>query len=198
MRKLLGLLRDDRPAELGPQPRLADLPDLVETARRAGARVDLTMAAAGPPVPPGIGVCAYRIVQEALSNAGRHSPGAAVSVVVGQDEEVLRLLIVNGPGAADEITLADTPDITGTADAADPADLADLADLAGADRTADTPTDADRASAAGRREPGHGLVGMRERVALLGGSLTSGPADDGGYAVWATLPLSGADQPAVP
>jgi signal transduction histidine kinase len=166
MRKLLGLLRDDRPVELNPQPDLTDLPELVETARRAGARIELTVAANGSPAPQGVGVCAYRIAREALSNTGRHAPGSSVSVVVGQDAEFLRLLIVNGPGPADSV---------------DPVG----AQSHGGQKPADE-----------YREPGHGLVGMRERVALLGGSLTSGPAEDGGFTVWATLPLAGTEVPA--
>ncbi len=146
MRKLLGVLRSDHPAERGPQPRLADLPELAAAARRAGVKVELSLPAAGGQVPPGVGVCAYRIVQEALSNAGRHAPGAAVTVTVDQDGNAVRLRVANGPG---------TP--------------------------AGPSTDGQR--------PGHGLTGMRERVALLGGSLTAGQAPGGGFAVSAVLPL---------
>ena len=82
--------------ELGPQPRLADLPELIEGARRAGAAVSFSLDGActlpdtppdarpadGIAVPDGVGLCAYRIVQESLSNAGRHAPGAAIRVTV--------------------------------------------------------------------------------------------------------------------
>jgi signal transduction histidine kinase len=146
MRKLLGVLRSDYPADRAPQPRLADVPELAAAARRAGGTVRLSMPATADNVPPDVGVCAYRIVQEALSNAGRHAPGAAVTVTVDNDINAIRLQIANSPG---------TP-------------------------AAPSPN--------GYR-PGHGLTGMRERVALLGGSLTAGPARGGGFAVSAVLPL---------
>jgi signal transduction histidine kinase len=147
MRRLLGVLRSDSPAERVPQPRLADVPELVEVARRAGAAVSLEMSGDDDPVPPSVGVCAYRIVQESLSNAGRHAPGAAISVQVGREPEAVLLRITNepasghGPGAA---------------------------------------------SPGGS---GQGLTGMRERVALLGGSLEAGPDSRGGFAVRAVLPV---------
>jgi signal transduction histidine kinase len=75
MRRLLGVLRHDQPAERAPQPQLADLPVLVETARQAGVPVELSAAPALDEVPAGVGVCAYRIVQESLSNASGHLTG---------------------------------------------------------------------------------------------------------------------------
>jgi signal transduction histidine kinase len=96
MRRLLGVLRSDAPAEHAPQPRLADLPQLAETARQAGAEVSLAMPHDTAPVPAGVGVAAYRIVQEALSNAGRHAPGAAVSITVEVEPPVVRLCVLNG------------------------------------------------------------------------------------------------------
>ena len=148
MRRLLGVLRDDQPAALAPQPELADLPSLVDTARQAGLAVELSVPAALGRVPPGVGVCAYRIVQESLSNASQHAPGAAVTVSVDHDSGAVLLRVANGPGGP-----------------ADPA--------------------------RNERGPGHGLTGMRERVALLGGSLSAGPSPDGGFVVSAVLPLGG-------
>jgi signal transduction histidine kinase len=146
MRRLLGALRSDQPAEHAPQPQLADLAEVAAATRRAGVTVELSMPGAFGQVPRSVGVCAYRIVQEALSNAGRHAPGAAVRVNIGQDGGHLCLQVTNGPGAP-----AQSPPVPG--------------------------------------QPGHGLAGMRERVALLGGSLSAGPAADGGFAVSAVLPL---------
>jgi signal transduction histidine kinase len=152
MRRLLGVLRQDQPAALAPQPQLADLPALVAASRQAGVPVELTLPAELGQVPAGVGVCAYRIIQESLSNASQHAPGAAVTVSVGQDAGALRLRVANsavqplrpgephGPG----------PDEPG---------------------------------------PGHGLTGMRERVALLGGSLSAGPEPGGGFVVCAVLPV---------
>jgi signal transduction histidine kinase len=158
MRGLLGVLRGSdlgTQPELGPQPRLADLPELIEGARRAGATVSFAMDGAGslpPAVPPtddaavpdGVGLCAYRIVQESLSNAGRHAPGAAISVTVEAQHGSVRVNVINEPSAADQ------PRDNGT----------------------------------GHR---HGLTGMRERVALLGGTLKAGPEAGGGFAVRAVL-----------
>jgi signal transduction histidine kinase len=99
-------------------------------------------------VPPSAGVCAYRIVQEALSNAGRHAAGAPVAVSVQRTTRTVTLQVTNGPG------------------------------VPGVPR-------------ANGHRPGHGLVGMRERVELLGGSLSAGPVPDGGFMLSAVLPLRG-------
>ena len=146
MRRLLGVLRSDQPAGLAPQPQLSDLPALVNAARRAGVSVELAVPSALGNVPSGVAVCAYRIVQESLSNASQHAPGAAVSVSVGHEAGAVRLRVANGPGEA-------------------------------------------VGPAAGEPGSGHGLTGMRERVALLGGSLSAGPSAGGGFVVSAVLPL---------
>ena len=144
MRRLLGVLRQDQPAGLAPQPQLSDLPALVDAARQSGVAVELSMPSAPGPVPSGVALCAYRIVQEALSNASRHAPGAAVTVSVDHDAAAVLLRVANGPGGP----------------------------------------------ARNGHQPGHGLTGMRERVALLGGSLSAGAAPGGGFVVSAVLPLT--------
>ena len=146
MRRLLGVLRYDQPAGLAPQPQLSDLPALVDAARRAGVAVELAVPRAMGDVPSGVAVCAYRIVQESLSNASQHAPGAAVSVSVGQDAGAVSLRVANGPGGS-----------------------------AGPSQS--------------ELQSGHGLTGMRERVALLGGSFSAGPSAGGGFVVSAVLPL---------
>ena len=98
MRRLLGVLRSDQPAERAPQPGLPDLPGLIATARQAGMTVELSAPAAPGQVPPSTGVCAYRIIQEALSNAGRHAVGAPVTVSVHHDADTVTLQVINGPG----------------------------------------------------------------------------------------------------
>jgi signal transduction histidine kinase len=147
MRRLLSVLRSDQPAAHAPQPGLEDLPGLVSAARQAGMTVELSVPAPDQ-VPPSAGVCLYRIVQEALSNAGRHAEGAPVAVSVHCNAGTVTLRVTNGPGA--------------------PA-----------------------VQWAGGHRPGHGLTGMRERVELLGGSLSAGPAPGGGFVVSAVLPLGG-------
>ncbi len=148
MRRLLGVLRQDQPAVLAPQPQLSDLPALIEAARRAGVSVAMSAPPEWGQVPPGIGLCAYRIVQESLSNASQHAQGAEVTVSVNTAAGTVVLRVANGPGK--------------------PAAKIE----------------------AGPRV-GQGLAGMRERVTLLGGSLSAGPAPDGGFLVSAVLPLAG-------
>jgi signal transduction histidine kinase len=95
MRRLLGTLRgDDEAAERAPQPEVSDIPALVDDARRAGAAIFLTMPE-GITAPHGVGIAAYRIVQEAISNAVRHAPRAAVDVVVDQLGGVLAIDVTN-------------------------------------------------------------------------------------------------------
>ncbi|MDG4825918.1 sensor histidine kinase [Asanoa sp. WMMD1127] len=103
MRRLLGVLRADAAPvtpERRPQPGLRELAALLDEARDAagsGARLILR----GPPVPldPGVELAAYRIVQEALTNARRHAPGAAVDVEITYRADGLGLRIRdNGPG----------------------------------------------------------------------------------------------------
>ncbi|MGO1508961.1 MAG: sensor histidine kinase [Actinomycetales bacterium] len=101
MRGLLAVLRGSEDADLAPQPGVHDIPALVEASRSSGATIGLDVTGAGvESVPPATGLTAYRVVQEALSNALRHSPGSAVEVSVRTSEEFLSVEIVNGP--ADE------------------------------------------------------------------------------------------------
>lgn len=103
MRRLLGVLRTDDPssggpAPLGPTPDLSGVPELVDAARRAGADVDLSVT--GDPaggIGPEIGLAGYRVVQEALSNAARHAPGAAVAVSVQRSDGRVRVRVRNAP-----------------------------------------------------------------------------------------------------
>jgi len=103
MRRLLGVLREDAQAEAAdrhPQPGLEQLCGLVDEARESSAaRCRLIISGAPVTVDPGVGLAAYRIVQEALTNARRHAPGAAVDVEVRYGDGELRLVIRdNGPG----------------------------------------------------------------------------------------------------
>lgn len=148
MRRVLGVLRQDEDAESEPQPGLDHVPELLANARTAGLDVELTSNLEGVQVPSGVGVSLYRILQESLSNALRHAPGAAVSV---------------------DIRAADAPPRVEVR----------------IENAAPTAPPLPRRDDGG----GHGLVGMRERAAMLGGELTAGPTPGGGFAVAATLPL---------
>jgi signal transduction histidine kinase len=98
MRRLLGVLRSEQHEALtAPQPGLTDLADLIDSARRAGASVELEMTDEVPSASPAVGLTAYRIVQEALSNAGQHSPAATTTVTVDRTATVLTVVVSNGP-----------------------------------------------------------------------------------------------------
>ncbi|MFA1547299.1 sensor histidine kinase [Actinomadura chokoriensis] len=150
LREVIGVLRDDAPGAdpERPQPTLADVSALVQESRRAGGRVALEENVPDPGrVPARVGRHAYRIVQEGLTNARKHAPGAQVTVSLGLGDD-LDIEIVNrlppGPPAAP---------------------------LPGS---------------------GAGLVGLAERVALLGGSLEHGRTGDGRFRLRARLPLGSA------
>jgi signal transduction histidine kinase len=99
MRRLLGVLRSEETGLMtAPQPGLSNLPGLVAAARAAGAEVTVDIDHMLPDLPAAVDVSAYRIVQEALTNAARHAPGASVRVVVGRAAGGLALSIRNGPG----------------------------------------------------------------------------------------------------
>lgn len=147
MRLLLGVLHAEGDAgATAPLPTLSQVRDLVDRVRATGTPVSLAMTV-DPPLPAGLGLSGYRIVQEALSNATRHAAGGEVWVLVTTAGGVLRIDVRNRSGSS----------------------------------TSDPESDEDR--------PRHGLMGMRERVALLGGSFDAGPTSDGGFAVTATLPF---------
>jgi signal transduction histidine kinase len=100
MRRLLGVLRSEGSEPLtAPQPGLADVPELVAATQRAGVRAELDIADGEQP-PEAVGLAAYRIVQEALANASRHAPGAAVRVEIRPWTADLSLRVHNGPPSA--------------------------------------------------------------------------------------------------
>ena len=143
MRRLLNVLRaDDGEAALTPQPSLALLEPLLIEVRAAGLPVELQVEGKARELPPGVDLCAYRIIQEALTNSLKHARQATAEVMLRYGDQML------------DVEVADT----GTSDV--------NGDVSGL-----------------------GLAGMRERVALFGGQLESGPRPDGGYLVRARLPL---------
>jgi signal transduction histidine kinase len=170
MRRLLGVLRGDgdQAPSLAPQPGLAQVPSLVEQVGRAGLRVELVVEGTEAALPPGIDLSAYRIVQEALTNALRHGGSGRARVLVRYGEHDLELRIDNdGPaGRSDE-----GPAGNGVGSA-----------------SGRRPTDSDRQLRRSGR-PGQGLVGMRERVTVFGGELHTGRGPDGGFTVAARLPI---------
>ena len=104
MRSLLGLLRTDEATAYAPVPTLSDVPALVEQSRRAGLPVTFTgitgtgiTSTMARTLPQGAELAAYRTVQEALTNALKHSPGAATTVTINWGDEGLELRVENEP-----------------------------------------------------------------------------------------------------
>jgi signal transduction histidine kinase len=127
---------------LEPQPGLDRLDGLVERVRAAGVPVHVTVEVPEP-LPPGVDLAAYRVVQEALTNTIKHAEGAAAFVEIGLTGDRL------------EIEVTDTGGTPG---------------------------------AAARTGNGHGLIGLRERLTVYGGTLDAGPVPGGGFRVMARLP----------
>jgi signal transduction histidine kinase len=144
MRRMVGVLRrpEEAPA-LAPQPSLEYVDKLVEQAREAGLPVELCVEGEPLPLPAGVDLTAYRLVQEGLTNALKHARAERAQVLVRY-------------GAGDiEVTVSDDGRGAGSDDGG-----------------------------------GHGLVGMRERVAVYGGALEAGPLPEGGYRLRARLPVT--------
>ncbi|MEU1182270.1 sensor histidine kinase [Streptomyces sp. NPDC005820] len=153
MRRLLGVLRTGEHQEVGeyvPQPDVEQIEDLVQQCRGSGLPVDFKIEGTPRPLPSGVELTAYRIVQEALTNTRKHGgPNAGASVRLVYFDDGLGLLVEDdGKGAPHE-----------------------LYEEGGADGQ------------------GHGLIGMRERVGMVGGTLDAGPRPGGGFRISVLLPL---------
>ena len=150
MRAMVGVLRssarDQRdPVECLPQPGFGELHTLVEEIRTTGVVVELETSRLERPVPAGLELAAYRIVQEALTNVRRHARASTARVQVDVHDDHIALQVVDdGVGTSSERTTS----------------------------------------------RGHGLVGMRERASMYGGTFDAGSRTDAsGYRVAATLPI---------
>ncbi|MGA5894485.1 sensor histidine kinase [Streptomyces venetus] len=156
MRRLLGVLRTGEHQEAGeyvPQPDVQQIEDLVEQCRGHGLPVDFKVEGTPRPLPSGVELTAYRIVQEALTNTRKHGgPNAGASVRLVYFDDGLGLLVEDdGKGAPHELY-----------------------------------------EEGGFDGQGHGLIGMRERVGMVGGTLDAGPRPGGGFRISALLPLKAA------
>jgi signal transduction histidine kinase len=146
LRRLLGLLRQaDEPPSLSPQPSLAELDVLVAPVRGAGIDVEVRIEGQSVPLPAGVDLTAYRIVQESLTNVLKHAHARRV------------VIVIRHRAGRVEIEVTDDGDAAGREPAAPGS--------------------------------GNGLLGMRERVSVFGGTMTTGPNPDGGWAVRAQLPV---------
>ncbi|GAA3583259.1 hypothetical protein GCM10022419_076310 [Nonomuraea rosea] len=153
-----------REAELSPQPRLGRLSSLIDRISFAGLAVDVRISGEPRPLPAGVEVTAYRIVQEALTNVLKHADGATkAQVTIRYADRSLRVEVLNtGPSAL-------------TGNSAKPEREAPAGGSG-------TTKDAERGS-------GRGLIGLRERVAVYGGDLDARRRLGGGYRVRARIPL---------
>jgi signal transduction histidine kinase len=150
LRVVLGVLRDPAAVSAAaPQPSIADVQQLLDRVCGTGADVQLQVTGLARPLPASAELCGYRVVQEAVTNAGRHAPGSRVLVCLRYRPTELEISVTNSRGAS-------------------------------------------RPPASGREpaSPGFGLIGLRERVGLLGGELSAGPHEDGGFTVRAVLPVA--------
>jgi signal transduction histidine kinase len=147
MRRLLGLLRtEEESPNHSPQPGLQRLDGLVEQMVEAGLSIDVVVAGTPRPLPAGVDLNAYRIIQESLTNTLKHGgPDVQATVRLEFTDDELGIEVMDdGRGAAEALVADDS---------------------------------------------GHGLLGMKERVALLNGNFSSGPRGGGGYRVAARFPV---------
>lgn len=101
LRHVMGLLAaadHERPDDLEPQPGLDRLDELIERVRAAGTPVRVAMSLPPDPLPPGVDLASYRVVQEALTNTIKHAPGAAASVVIGYTGDCLEIEVIDTGG----------------------------------------------------------------------------------------------------
>jgi signal transduction histidine kinase len=206
-------------APLAPAPGLANLDRLIKRTGSAGVRVSLEVYGNARPMPAGLDLSAYRIVQEALTNVVKHAgSGARCTVHLGYDEGVLAIRVTDDGGssttlprygglqAADRQQRAGqaVDDRTAEAGADSPADVVARAEAVLRSRVAAegdrhrTPGPArnGHGTVGGWRVPieppataGHGIIGMRERAHLCGGKFSARPLAEGGFQVTASLPL---------
>ncbi|WP_223198816.1 sensor histidine kinase [Solihabitans fulvus] len=148
LRQLVGVLRTEDADD--PQPGLAELPELVQT---AGVTASLTIQVAPLDLANAISAAVYRTVQEALTNIRKHAQGSIATVRVYSENNTVLVEVRNDRPRRQPTALSAT--------------LLSLGTLPSG---------------------GHGLVGLRERAALLGGTLHAGPTTDGGYLVRAVFP----------
>jgi signal transduction histidine kinase len=162
LRRILGLLRDDdTQPSLAPAPGIADLGELAEVVRAAGTPVSLAVTGDVAALPPAAALTVYRIIQEALTNVVKHAGGAAAAVRVAAGPDGVRIVVRNGGRPLVAGSAVAGPGVAGPG-------------VAGP-------------GVAGR----HGIVGMRERAAVFGGTLDAAAVPGGGFQVTAFLPVHG-------
>jgi signal transduction histidine kinase len=198
LRATVGLLRQSgdtaTPAE--PPPGLSRLPTLLESFRRAGLEVSVHQEGTARPLPPGVDLTAYRIVQEALTNVTKHAGTGSARVRLAWGSDRVTITVADdGRGAPTTPTA-----VTGSSRYRRPGTTS---------MEPGTSTEPGTSRGLGRstvpsafpvsdRSPGYGLIGMRERATAVGGHLFAGRRPEGGFLVSAQLPLPSAKEPPRP
>jgi signal transduction histidine kinase len=162
-------------APLSPAPRLAELDRLISRTASAGVRVDVTRCGQPRDLPASIDLSAYRIVQEALTNVVKHACTSSCRVLIGYGRDELILEVTDNGAGLPAMAGAGVPGNSLALAGGGPVLLAEsstpgwsVPDVAGS---------------------GHGIIGMRERVSLLGGEFSAGPLPGYGFQVSAHIPL---------
>ncbi|WP_416963029.1 sensor histidine kinase [Streptomyces sp. Agncl-13] len=170
LRATVGLLRQsgDAPAPAEPAPGLSRLPTLVESFHRAGLEVSVHQEGTARPLPPGVDLTAYRIVQEALTNVTKHAGTGSARVRLAWNRDRVTITVADDGGGGEGGGGART------APNASPGPSASTGPSA---------------SNVPDRSPGYGLIGMRERATAVGGQLWAGRRPEGGFLVSAQLPV---------
>lgn len=106
MRRMLAVLRDPDPRapRAEPQPGLSELPALVDQVREAGVSVSITTEGTGQPLPPGLDLAAYRVVQEALTNVVKHAPQSRATVTIRYLPDTLEAEVHNAAPTTGPVT----------------------------------------------------------------------------------------------
>lgn len=147
----LGAGQESGGTMFAPRPGVDQIADMVGRVRDTGATVELQVTGPVTPLPPGVDLAAYRVVQEALTNTLKHAPGSQVTVLVEYLPRTVRLRITN---------------TAGNANGAGETQRTRMDDMGG----------------------GHGLVGLRERIGIYGGTLETEHLPSGGYRLEAQIP----------
>ena len=171
-----GSVGDAVAAPLSPAPGLADLDRLISRTASAGVRADVTRCGQPRDLPASIDLSAYRIVQEALTNVVKHARTSSCRVLIGYGQDELILEVTDNGAGLPAMAGAGVPGNSLALAGGGPVLLAESGtpgwsapDVAGS---------------------GHGIIGMRERVSLLGGEFSAGPLPGYGFQVSAHIPLS--------
>ncbi|KNE82657.1 MULTISPECIES: sensor histidine kinase [Streptomyces] len=176
LRATVGLLRQsgdasgDASGPAEPAPGLSRLPALLESFRRAGLEVTIHQEGTATPLPPGVDLTAYRIVQEALTNVTKHAGTGGARVRLGWNRDRVTITVADDGGGARTAPAGSR----GPAASTEPGPAGSRGP---------------RASTGPDRPPGYGLIGMRERATAVGGHLSAGRRPEGGFLVSAQLPL---------